>query len=191
MHRGATAAIAGILILSPSPRVTAAPPVARYTANALNIGGDAGPAATLVSITIDRWSSEDEHNQLADPLTNNAQADAAKALRKLPRVGVIRALDQNVEPLYYARRTAQPDGGERILLIGVRPMQSFEQWMKTNMSAFPFSVIQLVVDATGNGTGTLTLAATLKGAREQPITAVPDRFVLPVRLTKVKRVADK
>ncbi len=63
--------------------------------------------------------------------------------------------------------------------------------MKPNMSAFPFSVIELDVDASGKGTGTLALAATLAGAPERAITAVPDRLILPVTLTKVERASPR
>jgi hypothetical protein len=166
----------------------ASAPIARYTANALNMGGDEGPAATLVEIDIDRWSTEDEHNKLAAPLASNGQTAAHAVLRKLPRVGILRTLNPPGEPLHYAWRTVAADGSERLLLIGSRPMRSFERSMKANMSAFPFAVIELSVDATGNGSGTLALAATLTGRPERPIVPVPDRLVLPVRLTKVKRL---
>lgn len=176
----------GLLIQTPAPG-SPAPPVARFTANALNIGGDAGPVATLVQIDIDRWSTQDEHNQLAGPLPGNGQSDAASVLRHLPRVGMIRALDLAGDPIYYARTTTAADKSEHIMLIGIRPMRAFERAMGVNMSAFPFSVIDLTVDASGRGSGTITLAATLTGAPEKPIGVVPDRIVERVRLTSVKR----
>jgi hypothetical protein len=101
---------------------------------------------------------------------------------------MIRALDLAGDPVYYARKTTGADRTEHIVLIAIRPMRSFERAMGMNMSAFPFSVIDLNVDASGRGSGTITLAATLTGAREKPIGVVPDRIVQPVRLTSVKRV---
>jgi hypothetical protein len=168
--------------------LSARAPVARYTANALNIGGDAGrPPATLVQIDIDRWSTDEEQNQMAAPLAGNRQSEAAAILTRLPRVGSIRALDLAGEPIYYARRAVRADLSEHILLVASRPLRAFEASMKPNMSAFPFSAIELNVDASGKGTGTLTLAATLSGAPERPIIPVPDRLILPVTLTKVER----
>jgi len=162
-------------------------PVARYTANALNIASDIGPPATLIEIEVDRWSTSDEENQLAAPLATNRQSDAVALLTRLPRIGIIRALDLAGEPIYYARRTARPDKSEHVMLVASRPLRAFEASMKPNMSAFPFSVIELDVDASGKGTGKLELAATLSGAPERGITAVPDHIILPVRLTKVER----
>lgn len=181
------AAALGTIVLQPAAPVT--PAAERYTANALNIGGDAGPAATLVQIDIDRWSTDDEHNRLVDPLATNKQSDAATVLRNLPRVGMLRALDLGGDPIYYARKTVSRDKSEQILLIAIRPMRSFERAMKPNMSAFPFSVIEFIVDASGRGSGTITLAATLTGAREKAITGVPDRIVQAVRLTSVKKTS--
>ena len=179
------AAVASNLLISPISAT--APAAERYTANALNIGGDAGPVATLVQIDIERWSTDEEHDRLADPLATNRQSDAATILRNMPRVGALRTLELTGEPIYYARKVTAKDKTESILLIAVRPMRSFELAMKPNMSAYPFTVIQLNVDATGKGLGRIDLAATLNGAREKPITAVPDKFVDPVRLTSVKR----
>ena len=183
----ATAFASGLLIQTPAPGAVT-PPVARFTANALNIGGDAGPVATLVQIDVDRWSTEDEHNRLVDPLPRNGQSEAASVLRHLPRVGMIRALDLAGDPVYYARKTTAADKTEHIMLIAIRPMRAFERAMGVNMSAFPFSVVDLNVDASGRGSGTITLAATLTGGPEKPISVVPDRIVDRVRLTSVKRV---
>ena len=179
------AVAASALLMRPAAPI--APAAERYTANALNIGGDAGPVATLVQIDCERWSTDEEHDRLADPLTTNRQSDAATILRNMPRVGALRTLELTGEPIYYARKTTAKDKTESILLIAVRPMRSFELAMKPNMSAYPFTVIELQVDATGKGAGKIELAATLTGAREKPIAAVPDKFVDLVRLTSVKR----
>jgi hypothetical protein len=182
-----TSALALAVLIPATAGVT--PAVERYTANALNIGGDAGPAATLVQIDIDRWSTDDEHNRLVDPLATNKQSDAATVLRNLPRVGMIRALDLAGDPIYYARKTTAKDKSESILLLAIRPMRSFELAMKPNMSAFPFTVIEFNVDASGRGSGTITLAATLTGGREKAIGSVADRIVQPVRLTSVRKTS--
>jgi hypothetical protein len=175
------------LVVCAGPTVSGRAPVARYTANAINLGAETGPAATLVEIEVDRWSTNDEQDQLAGPLATNRQSDASAILRHFPRLGSVRALDLAGEPIYFARRRVQPDRSERVFLILSRPLRAFERSMQPNMSAFPFSVVELNVDASGKGTGTLTLAATLAGAPERAITAVPDRLLLPVTLTKVDR----
>jgi hypothetical protein len=177
------------IVLIPLAMVPAAqvgePPM-RFAANALNIGGNAGPVATLIEIDIERWSTDDELRQLVVPLASNRQTEASTVLRNLKPVGVIRALDFSAEPIHYARRTILKDKRQHFLLIGSRPMRFFEPLRAPNMSAFPFTVIELDVDATGNGAGIINLAATLAGEPERPLKVVPDRFIEPVTLTKVR-----
>ncbi|HEX5071527.1 MAG TPA: hypothetical protein VFV78_15030 [Vicinamibacterales bacterium] len=178
--------IAAIIVLT-TAFARGAAPVARFTANALNVGGDQGPVATLVQIDIDRWSTEDEHDKLAGPLATNRQMEASNILRDLPRIGAIRALDLAGDPIYYARTTTTPDRHEHIMAIAIRPLRAFERLITVNMSAYPFSVIELDVDASGRGTGTIALGATLTAGPEKPLQAAPDRLVERVRLTSVKR----
>lgn len=181
-------ASAALIAWSPSFPARVVAPVERFTANALNVDGDEGPVATLVQIDIDRWSTDEEHAKLTGPLVTNHQSEASGVLRKLARAGAIRALDLAGDPLYYARKTMTRDGHAHIMLIGSRPLRAFERVPKVNMSAYPFSVVELDVDTIGHGTGTLTLAATLDGGPEKPIRVVPDRIIRPVRLTQVKHV---
>jgi hypothetical protein len=181
-------AFALVLIpLALAPAAQVAEPPMRFTSNALNIGGEGGPVATLVEIDIERWSTDDEHRQLLIPLASNRQSDASTVLRNLKPVGVIRALDFAAEPIHYARRTILKDKRQHFFLVGSRPMRFFEPFRAPNMSAFPFTVIELDVDATGNGAGIINLAATLTGEPERAMKAVPDRFVEPVTLTKVRK----
>jgi hypothetical protein len=113
--------------------------------------------------------------------------DASNILRGLPRVGAIHALDLAGDPIYYARTTTTPDKREHIMLIALRPIRSLERVIKVNMSAYPFSVIELDVDASGRGSGAIALGATLTGGPEKPLHVVPDRLIQAVRLTSVKR----
>lgn len=147
------------------------------------------PAAALVQIDIDRWSTDTERDHLLSVLATNEQAKAIGVLTDLPRAGMIRTPELGGDPLYYASRTIASDKSERIVLIASRPIRSFESSMKPGMSSYPFSVIDLRLAPDGRGSGTVTLGARLKGERE--FVTDSDRVVQPVRLTMVKRVAVK
>ena len=125
----------------------------------------------------------DQH--LVDHL-EEGDGHAGTTFRALLRV-VLVALDLAGDPIYYARTTTTPDRHEHIMAIAIRPLRAFERLITVNMSAYPFSVIELDVDASGRGTGTIALGATLTGGPEKPLQAAPDRLVERVRLTSVKR----
>ena len=66
--------------------------------------------------------------------------------------------------LKYAHRTPAPDGGERITLVTDRRLgqYDFKGWSVPSPVAtkdLPYSVIELYVDSSGAGKGTMSLAA--------------------------------
>lgn len=184
--KAAPVACSLVLALGLSPgAITRDAPIDRFTANGLNIGADANrPAAVLVEIDIDRWSTAAERNQLGTLLAKNRQDAAVGLLTDLARAGTIRTPQLGGDPVYYASRTIAADKSERIVLLAARPIRSFESSFKAGMSSYPFSVVDLRLGPDGRGSGTVILGARLTSE----LAPDADRVVQPVRLTDVKRV---
>jgi hypothetical protein len=92
-----------------------------------------------------------------------AGAEAATPLAKLPTVGYVWPSASPVGySVKYAQRESQQDGSERITLVTDKRLGSydFKGWSVASPAAVndaPYSVIELVVNGSGTGTGTVSL----------------------------------
>jgi len=134
-------------------------PPLRLTAFAVNMGANR-PAATAstVVIQIDRWSTDPERQSLIDTLNTKGADRLLGALQKTPRVGSIRTPDSVAWDLHYARETAEPDGGRRIVLATDRRMSFWEMANRERSVDYPFSVIEIHLDKDGKGDGRMSIA---------------------------------
>ena len=121
------------------------------------------PAGLNLRIQIIEWQETGARAEVLAALA--AGADAAAQIAKLPTVGYVWQKESPVGySLKYAHRTAAPDGGERITLVTDRRLGQFDfrGWSVPSPAAakdLPYSVIELYVDESGQGDGTLSLAA--------------------------------
>lgn len=121
------------------------------------------PAGVNLRIQIIEWQDAAERGEVLSTIA--AGAGAATPLAKLPTVGYVWPKGSPVGySLKYAHRTPTTEGGERITLVTDRRIGSydFKGWSVPSPAAtkdLPYSVIELYVDGSGAGTGTLSLAA--------------------------------
>ena len=121
------------------------------------------PAGLDLRIQILEWQEAAAREEVIATIA--AGADAASPLAKLPTVGYVWPKGSPVGySLKYAHRTLAPDGGERITLVTDRRLgqYDFKGWSVPSPAAtkdLPYSVIELYVDSSGAGTGTMSLAA--------------------------------
>src|SRR5580765_3165329 len=85
----------------------------RYRANALNL--DVG-AQGLVDITVERWSTDAERDKLMSVLLNQGADQLLDVLKEMRHVGYFNTPGNLRWELRFARKTPQPDGGERVIL---------------------------------------------------------------------------
>jgi hypothetical protein len=116
------------------------------------------PAGLALRIQVLEWSDD---NARADVV---ATIEDAPALGKLPTVGYVWPAGSPVGyTVKYAHRTKAADGHERLTFVTDKAVGSYDykKWSVAGATAkaLPYSVIELYVDATGNGTGNLSLAA--------------------------------
>jgi hypothetical protein len=162
-----------------------------YTATTANMT----PAGLDLRMQIIQWQEADARAEVVATLA--AGADAATPLGKLPTVGYVWPKGSPVGySLKYAHRAPQPDGSERITLVTDRRLGSydFKGWSVANGAApsaaapsdVPYSVIELVIDGSGAGTGTFSLAGA--ALLDEAAGTVALNADSPSLLTNVQRV---
>ena len=159
-----------------------------FSAVALSAGGPvSNPVAAQLLITVDRPSTAAERDQFLAALTQSQEA-ALEVLKRLPPVGSARTPGSLRWAMRYAQIEPRDDGGRDIILVTDRPMSFAEAVEQPITTRYPFTVIQLHVNASGAGEGSLHQAVSIRPLhREKPIIGLENYTVAPVRLTQVKR----
>jgi len=168
---------------SPSGRI-------KYSAAATNLDPSVNIKATLVDMTVDRWSTDEERQKLMDLLVESGQGKLLRALQDLPRVGTIKTPDSLSYDLRYARRFATEEGGERVVLVTDRYIGFWEAASQSRTLEYPFMIIELRLEANGRGEGKMSVATKLTADDKTGQIVLENWASQPVRLTNVKREID-
>ena len=146
------------------------------------------PAGMNLRIQIIEWQ---EAEARAEAIATLAAEDAPTPLAKLPTVGYVWPSGSPVGySVKYAYRTQQPNGGERVTLVTDKRLGSydFKGWSVASPAAAndaPYSVIELDLNDSGTGTGTMSLAGEVVLDEEAGTVALKPGA--PSLLTNVKR----
>lgn len=130
----------------------------RFTAIAMNLDGSHRQGARRVSIEIKRWSTDGQRDQLLNVLRTQGEKAMLDALQKLPVVGSIRTPDSLAYDLHFARKQAWGDGGQQVLIATDRPIGFWEASGSSRSLDYPFTIVQLRVNAQGKGEGRMSVA---------------------------------
>lgn len=160
----------------------------RFTAFAINTNTGGGAATANVDIQITRWTPDAERERLTTILLEQGAAKMLDALKALPRVGSIRTTGTVGWDLRYARRTELPDGGQRIELITDRPIGTFEAADQSRSMEYPFTMVDIRLNAKGEGDGKLYVATRIAADRGTKVIVMENYNIAPVTLTAVKRL---
>jgi hypothetical protein len=156
----------------------------RFTALAVNT--ERGGSGT-VEIVVNRSSTEGERDRLLQALMDNGPEKLLDVLQDMPRVGYIRTPESTGYDIHYARRAPLPDGGERVVLVTDRRIGFWEASSRPRSIDYPFTVIELHLNADGEGEGKLSLAAKITADKENKIVTIENYSSQPVLLQSVKR----
>jgi len=159
----------------------------RFTAFAVNMGSPGAASAGVVQIGIERWSINAERDRLLTTLMEQGPGKLLDALRKLPRAGYIKTPNSIGYDLRFAQRAPLPDGGERIVLATDRYITFWEAVNRPRTIDYPFTVIELRINADGEGEGKMSLATKITADKEQKLIVLEDYATQPVLLTTVRR----
>lgn len=176
-------AAAAALALPATPYAQTNEPAEEFSAFAINMGAyTRGTTATLV-MTVRRWSSKAEQDQLFGVLREKGMSAMLDALRDTKSVGTIRTPESVGYDLHLAMQEPLKEGGRRVLLATDRPISFFEAVNRPPSVDYPFTVIEMNIPPEGKGQGTMSVAARIVPAGK---TVLVENFdTQPVRLNEI------
>lgn len=178
---------AGLAAAAPTAQSNMAAPE-RFTAFAVDVSNTAPRArASTVDLTISRWSTDAERDQLLSIFRDKGQDALLGALQKLPLVGYISTPGSLKYDLHFARQRAEPEGGRTIFLMTDRYIGAWEAVNRPRTMDYPFMLLQLQLDKTGNGEGKASVYTKITEAKDGTIEL--ENFAnQPVMLNEIRKV---
>jgi hypothetical protein len=176
-----------LAVSAPSAQSNMAGPE-KFTAFAVDISNTAPRARTSpVDITINRWSTDAERDQLLSTLRDKGQDALLEALQKLPVVGYINTPGSLKYDLHFARQRPEAEGGRMIFLMTDRYIGAWEAVNRPRTIDYPFTLIQLQVDKGGSGVGKASIYTKITQTKDGTI-ELENFSNQPVSLNQVKKV---
>jgi hypothetical protein len=166
--------------------------ISAFAINMSNIG-TGGNAS--VRITIDKWSSPEERQQLIETMVEKGPDDLLKALQRVPEKGRfsipgLMGPDPNQlrlgHSLRYTWQTAQPGGGRRIVIITDRYISMREARNQPRTMDYPFTIFEIRVGADGKGEGKMAVATKVTFDKMAKQVELENYSSEPVRLNAVE-----
>jgi hypothetical protein len=157
------------------------------TAVAANIGARGPHGQTRIDINVTRWSSDEERVALLEALKDPASRSLPDALRDQESTGRLRQIQGLGHDLRYARMIPTEDGGMVVILASDRRIAFAEAARNTRSMDNNVSLVQLTLDADGNGEGQLLVGAEMVWNEEKNQLTIESLSSEPVRLGSIKR----
>ena len=157
-----------------------------FTAFAVNMNTQRpGAATSQVDIHIQRYSTDQERDQLLDAFKNGGQDKLLDALQKLPVVGYIRTPTSLRYDLHFARQVPNPEGGRKIILLTDRHVAMWEVVNSTRSMNYPFTLIQLQLGPDDKGVGKASIATRI--TQQDNVIELENFEAQPVLLNNVQK----
>ena len=129
-----------------------------YTGTVIGIGGQLGGTSRPFTLTIEGRSSEADVGRALAVLAEGGQDAFLKELSG-KKLGYFSMGSQLGRDLNFVQEIPTTDGGRRIVVLFERWMNTFEVRFGTRSEDYPFTYIELILDRSGKGRGTLIPAA--------------------------------
>ena len=165
------------------------------SAFAINMSTIGTGTTAMVDITIDRWSTAQEREQLITTMLENGPDALLRALQKAPVKGRFRVPGkQGPDPhqlglghdLRYAWQTPLPEGGRRIVIITDRYIGMQEARNQPRSIDYPFTLFEIRVNKDGEGEGKVSVATKITFDKKANQVELENYSSEPVRLNNVK-----
>lgn len=184
MHRIRLAALSMLFVMGS----VAAQARETYTGYAVpNTGAFPRSGGQRLVVTIQSYTPPEETKGLVDVVRAKGQKGLEKELWKR-EVGRFSVGDRLSYPIATANRFSDPElGTERIVLLLSRPISYSEIARSARSKEYPFTLVELVLDGAGSGSGEMLVAARIE-LNENGTVEIENLDAQPVRILKVQRV---
>lgn len=180
-------AIGGVLVWPAASRADADLPLPLHlTAWAVNMSNIGTGSNAIVNITIERWSTDEERQQLITAFLEKGPDKLLDTLQDLKRVGFIRLPTTLGYDLHFARETPLPEGGHRIVIATDRRISFAEARNRPRSIDYPFTLIEIRLKPDGTGEGKMSVATKISYNKKDKVIELENYASEPVRLTNVK-----
>jgi hypothetical protein len=156
----------------------------RFTAFAANMSNVGTGRTGRVDVTIDRWTTDEEREQLRTALVENGTDALYRTLQKMKPVGHIRVNDSLGWDLRYARE-AKTGSSRRIVFATDRPIDAWEARNQPRTIDYKFTFGELRLGPDGKGEGSLSPAVRVRYNETDRILDLENFASEPVRLLEV------
>ena len=160
-----------------------------FTANAVNNSNIGNAGIVRVEIAIDRWSTPGETEHLLSIFNEQGPRALLNALQKAPRVGYIRTPGNLAYDLRFASQSRDRGGNRHILLATDRPMGFYEATEQPRSAEYPFTVIEMQLNAKNEGSGKLSYATKLSSVGG--VLVVENFADQPIMLSNIKKEKER
>ncbi len=169
------------LVMTALPVIAQAQSYPRTFVASATASGRDGALTGTVTIRVDQLMLDVDFKKVADALRYGGYLNFLPALRQLPEIGYVKIGDRQTAIKYARERT---DRSPRLVLGTDRPIffvggGSPDPKPK---AGYEVGIIELDVDAQGNGQGTMAAAARIKPAPDGSV-VIDDYATAPIRLS--------
>jgi hypothetical protein len=181
--------VTGATALGSHGTALAAKPVEHLTAFAVDMSNSAiRTRAGTIDIVINRWSSDQERDQLVAALREGGADGLLRALQKIKDpAGYIRTPTSIGYELRFAREMPTAEGGRRIIIATDRYVSFLEATTQPRTADYPFMVVDIRFGPDGKGTGKLIPLAKIS-VNDDHTVEIENYASEPVRLTEVREL---
>jgi hypothetical protein len=187
---GAVGILALVGALVAAPRVaTSLDAELPLTMTALALDRDAvgGTETGTVTVTIERWSTPEEHAKFENTLIESGSDALLEWLEDVePRAGYLRYEQSLGWDIHFAAYEKRPSGGIRVVFVTDRPMAFWEVASQTRSSEYEFYFCEIRLDQDGEGQGKLSSATRIRYLESTDQIEMEDYSIEPVRLQSVQ-----
>jgi len=163
---GTLALVAGLLLCSTALAKEKSEPDV-YSAVWAVVGGTAGGSTVSIDIRVNRYNTDEEIKNYADLLVDSGPSGLRRALEK-EDVGQFSPVGRVGTPIAIARRLKK--GDKTIVRIVTARYMSFTELRNSGRSVdYPYTILELVLDKDGKGTGTAMGAAKIRFDKKKNI----------------------
>jgi hypothetical protein len=156
-----------------------------YTGTVVGVGGPLGGVSRPFTLTIEAQTPTIDERRAIELIVEGGQDALLKALQG-KRLGYFSMGGQLGRDLNFVQETQTPDGGRRIIVLFERWMNTFEIRSGARSEDYPFTYIELKIDKSGKGEGTLITAAKIYFDKKHDQIDVENYGIYPARLAGVE-----